>query len=149
FNTQISAQEVVLSLKGERIRMRWTGASREASLDGVDLLPGVSNYYVGRDPAQWKTGIPQYGRVRVEKLYPGIGLVYYGNGGALEYDLEIEPGADPRQIRMAFDGARRVSVNQAGDLLIATNTGDLVQHRPLVYQLFGGKRVEVGSRYRL
>jgi hypothetical protein len=31
--------------------------------------------------------------------------VFYWNGGHLEYDFAVAPGADPRQIRLQIDGA--------------------------------------------
>src|SRR5580700_1295406 len=52
--------------------------------EGLDLLPGKSNYFIGKQPANWIAGIPQYGRVGVNSIYPGMDLVYYGNGGQLE-----------------------------------------------------------------
>src|SRR5207244_3937992 len=48
------------------VRMQLVGASASAAAIGLDPLPGVSNYFVGSDPAQWRTGVRGYGRVRFE-----------------------------------------------------------------------------------
>src|SRR5262245_22313602 len=48
-----------------------------------NLLPGVSNYFLGEDPRAWRTGVPHYARVRYENIYPGVDLVYYGAAGRL------------------------------------------------------------------
>jgi hypothetical protein len=45
-------------------------------------------------------------------------LVFRGSEGAFEYDFLIAPNADPSRIRMRFDGARALSVNAQGDLLV-------------------------------
>jgi hypothetical protein len=38
-------------------------------------LPGVSHYYLGADPARWRTHVPQFAAVRLPALYDGIGAV--------------------------------------------------------------------------
>jgi len=35
-------------------------------------------------------------------VYPGIDVVYYGQGQNLEYDFEVAPGADASRIACAF-----------------------------------------------
>ena len=81
----------------ESVQMRLAGANPNASVTGADRLPGKSNYFLGNDPAKWRTGVPQFARVRYENIYPGINLVFYGNQGHLEYDFQVAPGADPAQ----------------------------------------------------
>ena len=49
--------------------------------------------------------IPTYAQVQYQDVYPGIGLVYYGNQQQLEYDFHVAPEADPSQIRLRFAGA--------------------------------------------
>ena len=77
----------------------------------MDQLPGIVNYFIGDDPAKWRTNIPTYAKVQYQDVYPGIDLAYYGNQGQLEYDLIVAPGADPNQIRLVFDGAEKIEVD--------------------------------------
>ena len=85
--------------------MRFDGANPKAEMVGLDPLPGIVNYLIGSDPSKWHTHIPTYQKVGYTNVYPGIDLVYYGHQGQLEYDLIVAPGADPTEIRLAFDGA--------------------------------------------
>jgi hypothetical protein len=55
----------------------------------VDQLPGTSNYFIGNDPAKWRTNVPTYAKVKYEEIYSGIDLVYYGNQRQLEYDFIV------------------------------------------------------------
>jgi hypothetical protein len=113
-------------------------------------LTARSNYFLGNDPAKWRTDIPEYARVRYAGVYPGIDLVYYGNGHALEHDFVVAPGANPAQIRFRIGGADRVLLDpRSGDLLLTTGTGTLRLHKPVTYQTIAGKRTEVASRYAL
>src|SRR6185312_8809427 len=117
--------------RGSRVAVTFPG-SRPVAPEALDPLPGRVNYLVGRQ-SEWRRNIPTYARVRYRGLYPGIDLVYYGRDGALEYDFAVAAGADPRQIRLAFPGARGLSLDAAGDLLVETAAGPMRHKRPVVY----------------
>lgn len=61
----------------------------------------------------------------------------------------MAPGANPAAIGIRFEGAKKLSVDAAGDLLIATTVGELRQRRPLAYQEAEGERRSVAARYVL
>ncbi len=87
------------------VQMSLVGASASAAAIGMDELPGKTNYFIGYDPAKWRTNIPTFGRVKFTRVYPGVDLVYYGNQRQLEYDFVVAPGADAGQIKLSFAGA--------------------------------------------
>ncbi len=111
---------------------------------GQDILPGTANYFIGNDPSGWQTGLPTYGRVSYEGVYPGIDLVYYGHQRELEYDFVLAPGADAGKIALSFRGASP-RIDAAGDLMLA----DARFHKPIVYQMDGARKVFVKGRYTL
>jgi hypothetical protein len=131
------------------VRMRLVGANRHPELTGLDPLPGTSNYFIGNDPERWQRDVPHYARVKSAGVYPGVDLVYYGNQRQLEYDFVVAPGADPSRIALAFDGVRTLSLDPHGNLVLGTSQGDLVQHKPVIYQDIGGTRRPVVGRYVL
>ena len=57
----------------------------------------MSNYILGQNPAQWRTGIPHYSAVKAARLYKGIDAVYHLGEGRLEFDLRIAPHANPER----------------------------------------------------
>jgi hypothetical protein len=129
-------------------RMQLVGAKTARRISGEERLAGVTNYLKG--PAGgWKTGIPNFARVRYEQVYAGVDLVYYGNGPHLEYDFIIAPGANPSSIRLRFAGALGLRVAGNGDLLFRVGTRELRQPKPVAFQTIDGKRFEVTARYRL
>jgi hypothetical protein len=143
----------VLSLRapdaqtGAVVRMEIAGADGHASVSGAEQLPSVSHYYVGRDPAQWHTQIPNYAKVRYAGVYPGVDLVYYGNQQQLEYDFIVAPGADPNAIAIDFKGVDSLTVNEAGDLVLSAGGGSFVQRKPVIYQDVDGERRIVAGGY--
>jgi hypothetical protein len=133
------------------LRMNLMGANQAAKVEGAEELPGTSNYFIGNDPSQWRTNVPNYSRVKYESVYPGVDLVYYGNQGQLESDFIVRAGQNAAAIRLRFEGARRVRINHDGDLDITMHSGNVVLGKPVVYQKSEGqaeKRI-VAGRYTL
>ena len=144
-----------LALKGEQgkrgaaIRLAFAGANARARASGLERKPGSVSYLKG-ERSEWRGGIPTYGRVQYESIYPGIDLAWYGtNGGRLEYDFLLAPGADPDRIALRIEGAERVSLTSRGAVRIETAAGSVTQRPPVAYQQLGGQRRPVESRYRL
>ena len=133
--------------KSAVVRMTLVQANPQSQAAGHDALPGKSNYFIGNDPAKWRTNIPTYAKVRYEGVYPGVDLVYYGNQGQLEYDFVVAPGADPRLVTLAFEGAREVHIDARGELVLGVEGGEVRQHKPVVYQEVAGVKQEVAGRY--
>lgn len=126
--------------------LRLVGArDRELAVRGERRQPGVIDELVGPRKA-WKTGIASFGRVRYPKVYPGVDLVFHGDRRKLEYDFEVRPGADPRQIGVRFTGAQP-RLRPDGSLALRTRVGTVVQHAPRVYQRVDGRQRTVAGRY--
>jgi hypothetical protein len=143
--------------------MKLVGANPQAKVTGLEELPGKSNYFIGNDPKKWRTNVPNYAKVKYADVYPGVDLVYYPNRRQLEYDFVVQPGADPRSIQLAINsdgqvGSRQkavgsesdvgaglappdrppqaaaLHVNADGDLVVGTDGGEVIFHKPVVYQ---------------
>jgi VCBS repeat-containing protein len=136
------------SATADVLAMHLVGAAAAPAL-GLDPLAGHSNYLIGDDPAAWHTDVPTYGRVEYDNVYPGIDLVYYGNQRQLEYDFVLGPGADPRAIDLAFEGAPGMALDDRGDLVLHTAGGDVVEQAPVVYQEGGAGPEAVAGHYVL
>ena len=131
------------------LRLKLEGAQTNPASEGLEPLAGISNYFIGKDPAQWHRNIPQYSKVATRGLYPGVDMVYYGNQGKLEYDFVVQPGTDPASIRMRIEGAQKVQVNDQGDMELTTAEGKVVFQAPSVYQGEAGEKNELKGRYKL
>src|SRR5579871_3521475 len=131
------------------LRLKLEGAAGNPSFEGQSPLPGVSNYFLGRDRSQWRRNVPQYGKVVVTGVYPGVDMAYYGNQGRLEYDFIVGAGTDSSVVHLKYEGAKAARVNAGGDLELDTDQGTLRFLAPRVYQEQGGSQTPVEGRYRL
>jgi hypothetical protein len=118
------------------VEMTLQGANRNSDMAATEELPGHSNYFIGKDPSRWRRNIAQFARVVSREVYPGIDLAFYGKQGRLEYDFDVNPGADPGQIEIAFKGAKNLHIAGNGDLVLAVDGGELRFAAPQVYQKF-------------
>src|ERR1700693_2117509 len=148
----LASTEAVLDAGPSRkptVRMKLLRSNARASIEGMDPLPGKSNYFIGKNPKSWRSNVTNYAKVRYQNVYPGVDLVFYGNGSQLEYDFVVAAGADPRAIALTFSGAGSISVDKGGDLALATDNGEIVQRKPVVWQQIGAKRKQIAVRYAL
>jgi len=130
------------------VRLRLLGANLQANVEGVQPLPGKSNYFTGNAPASWRTNIPHYARVRYRDIYAGVDLVYYGNDGRLESDFIIGPGANPNNLKLAVEGAS-ARIDAQGNLVLAIAKDDIRLLKPVVYQEVNGRRLQIGAAYQI
>jgi hypothetical protein len=131
------------------LRMSFPGANRKPRVEGRNELPGKANYFRGKDPAKWRSNVPTFAQVHYQDVYPDIDLVYYGNQRELEYDFVVRPGGDPASIALAFEGADKLEVDAAGDLVLHANHETIRQRKPIIYQEIDGVRREIAGDYHL
>ncbi len=133
YSLLLTARGPSFHVGNERVNLSLLHSNRSPAIEALDPLPARTDFFVG-DRRNWRSSIPTYSRVRYSQVYPGIDVVYYGRQNQLEYDFVLAPGADPRAIRLKFEGARRVRLSASGDLIVTTRDSQLVQHLPAIYQ---------------
>ncbi len=118
---------------GRRVDVSLPGSNASATIVPLDRMTTRTDYFLG-DRQNWRANVPSYGRIRYAGVYPGVDVVYYGNRSQLEYDFVLQPGADPKAIRMQFGGASCLSVSSDGDLVVESGGERIVQKKPVIYQ---------------
>ncbi|MEZ5428168.1 MAG: SBBP repeat-containing protein [Pyrinomonadaceae bacterium] len=134
--------------KAIAVFMKLAGAGENVISAGSEKLPHKTNYFKG-EKSDWRTDIPNFKQVRMEDVYQGIDTVWKGReNGSIQYDFIVEPNADPNQIEWRIEGAKAISINENGDLLIETEFGTIKQEKPFTFQENSeGLRREVESRF--
>ena len=132
----------------EVIRLKSIGSNPNPEVTGLDELPAKSNYLIGNDPSKWSTDVSNYAKVKLEDVYPGIDLIYYGNQRQLEYDWIVAPGADPRTIKFKVESEAELKIDNRGNLIL-DEKGELRLNRPFIYQRREGSHREIAGRYIL
>ena len=143
----LGPQRAIVQVHGTQpIRIELERANPASVAEPLDPLAVRSNYFVGRDPARWRRDVPNFSRVRYRSVWPGIDLVYYGNGDRLEFDFIVAPGANPRAIGFRVESAEGVRLDANGDLILGEGVR---QHKPRVYQETPDGRKSIAGRYAI
>jgi hypothetical protein len=127
------------------LSMGLVGANPNARVNGLEDLPGKSNYFIGNNPKKWRTNVSNYAQVKYQNIYPGVDLIYYGKQGQLEYDFVVQPGTDPSRILLdistettaarGYSRTAALHIANNGDLVIAAEGGEVILQKPVVFQL--------------
>ncbi len=142
-------RELQPSIRSSAVRMNLLGASFQQKATGEEPQSGKANYFTGNDPSKWQRDVPMYGKVRMNGVYPGVDLVYYGRQGALEYDFVVAPDADAAAIKLSFDGSKP-TLAANGDLVLPVDGGPEVRfNKPVVYQIVAGVRHPVDGSFAI
>ena len=132
------------------VRLKFVDSSTPAAIVGRGRLPGISNYFLGNDPKQWHTNVPNYSAVQYRGIYSGVDAVFHGDNRQLEVDFDVAPGTDPRAIALEVEGAQRMRLNPKGDVVLRIDgKRDLLLGKPHVYQESPQGRREVASNFVL
>ena len=125
------------------LRLEFPGA-RSVSPEAQAPTKTVVSYFQDQ-----QSGLGTYSRIVYNDLWPGIDLIYRISESRLKYEFLVAPGADPGVIRLRWNGAESLSLNEDGSLKIATPVRDLTDPSPTTYQTIAGERVVVASAYQL
>ena len=127
--------------------MTFVGASPDVDVRGVDKLQPYVNFFLGNDPKRWRSRVPTFGSVMLEGVYEGVDMELHRRQGRLEYDFILAPGVDPGVVKVRFDGALSIELDQDGVLSCQTAVGILRQSPPVAFhRLDDGTRESVECR---
>ena len=133
----------------DEVGMRLVGAFK-APVVGLEEVPGTVNYFIGKDPGKWKTGIRTFRKVIYKGIYPGIDEIFYGSEQQLEYDFIVSPGANSSAIKLRFKGPKVLTIDGQGNLGLRMESGGEIRlHKPVAYQDTTTGRQEITARYTL
>jgi hypothetical protein len=106
----LASTETVLDAgpsKKSALRMKLLRSNSKASIEAMDPLPGKSNYFIGKNPKSWRSNVTNYAKVKYRNVYPGVDLVYYGNGSQLEYDFVVAAGGRKPRVWQQAGGTKK------------------------------------------
>lgn len=129
------------------IKVTFPGYNLSSDISAIDEFVNKTNYFIGSDPTKWATDVSQFKSISYQEIYPGIDLDYYFNGENLEYDFKVSPGVSPDVIRMKYEGVNSISIDANDNLVISTDFGDLIEQKPIAYQIDNEMQIKVSGQY--
>jgi uncharacterized protein (TIGR03437 family) len=147
FATRAAGQSVIIRpdrMELDGVTLRFVHPSKNARLEGLGI--SAPSTYITRGQTR---SFRQYPKAGIRHVYPGIDVAFYGSPRQLEYDLDLARGATPDRIRIQVGGARGIRLDEQGNLVVDTRSGELLQLAPRVFQTGHGVRREIAAKYML
>lgn len=122
-----------------RMDMILEGANINAPLQWQDADNYYETYYTsqtGENGAIAHT----YRKLVYTDIYPGIDWILYVQQNTVKYDFILHPGADPKQIKMRYEGATNLELNN-GALTATTPYGSITEDAPYSYNAENNEQV--------
>ncbi|TKT91641.1 gliding motility-associated C-terminal domain-containing protein [Dyadobacter frigoris] len=104
------------------------------------------NYFLGNDKSKWAGNAGAFEEVIYENIYKGIDLRIYIYDTKLKYEFIVHPLADASQIKLKYEGATDISVNESGQTIVKTSVGEFKEAQPYSFQTINNKTQDVASR---
>ncbi len=80
------------------------------------------------------TRIQSFKEVQFSSIYPGVHLKFTRDWG-FKYEFIVEPFANPAQIKLYWEGADALRIDEAGNWRAHTSVGELIEEKPFAYQI--------------
>ncbi|MBL4862803.1 MAG: gliding motility-associated C-terminal domain-containing protein [Crocinitomicaceae bacterium] len=130
------------------IRSKFKGSSWSGVSEVLDSSTFYNNYFIGNDKSKWKSNLYCYSRLSLVNFYDGIDLIMDGRNQGLKYSLVVEPGVDPNQIVMHYEGQDALFVDDEGNLHVTNRFGEIIEKTPLAW-VEGDKRAMVDVKFQV
>jgi len=129
-------------------KMKFLSSNEDVNLKGnkntVNPQFGVRNY-ITKDGMIKDVGY--FKEIKYESLWNNIDALFHNSGEGMKYDFIVSPGGKPKDIKIALDGVKNLTVNKKGELSFVSSLGKLLKGAPHTYQIINGKKIIVSSAY--
>ena len=136
------------SLKSALIQQKFLGSKRDKVRSTEGRSAHYYNYFLGNDSTKWTHDVHAYSKVEYQHFYDDIHLLWESEKNALKYSFFVEPGANPNEIRWSYSGEFASIRIRDGRLILKTVIGEIIEQRPIAYQLIDGKKIPVSCSFK-
>ena len=135
--------QATLGYTQHRVDMLFVGADPNVEIVKGEKIPGNIHFYL--DQRNGIRDVGSYKTVTYKNLYPHIDAVFYELPTGLKYDIVLHEGARIEDVKIAYDGAKKVQL-EGDKVLVETSYKTLEEHIPLAY-INGNKDMPVKVAY--
>ncbi len=120
------------NLTSYRVDIEYIGSNDNFKLIGKNCNRTISNFYSNKNNEYIVA--KSYKDIVYKNIYNEIDLKYYFKHDQLKCDYLIQPNTDYKQIKIKIKGAKKIYLNNVGDLIITTPFGNISEQKPVAFQ---------------
>lgn len=130
------------------LKVQFLDANKNAEVKPSQETSEYYNFFLGNDKSKWASGAKGFFSINYNDIYPGIDAVINGVECQLEYSFYLKPNADPKQIRMKYNGVEDMFIQQ-GDLHVVSSISTFIEFQPQAYSIVNGLKQIVECGFKL
>lgn len=146
-HSKTASPKIPQSLRAHAWKLQFLEAL-PTSPEGKNPLNGSTHFYLGEDAEKWATNCEGFKEVTWNELYPGIDLRLYSKDFLMKYDLIVKPAAEVSQIKWHYQGIETPKLRN-GRIIVSSNVNEVIEQKPISYQIIGGQKRIIRSTYTL
>jgi gliding motility-associated-like protein len=135
-------------LRSHAFRVSFLDALTLPEVKGKNITPDKCHFFIGNNKSSWASNVSSYREVYYSNLYAGIDLQVLGLQNSLKYNFIVAPNISPDNIRLFYEGLEDLSLVN-GSLVMRTSLNEMVEQKPVAYQVVNGQKVEVPCKFVL
>ena len=106
------------------------------------------NFYKGNLPAKWHTNLKSFESITYQNIYPSIDWRIESLLQTVKHSFILKPGSDPNNIKINYSHTEAMRIEK-GNLIISSSVGQIIEQKPLAYQIINNDTVLVECNYVL
>jgi gliding motility-associated-like protein len=135
-------------IRTHAFRVNFLNSSGLTETKGSSMSPDYCNFFLGKDKSKWVGHANNYREINYSNLYRGIDLQVLGMENSMKYNFIVAPNVSADVIQLSYEGLEEIFLKQ-GALFLRTSFNEIVEQKPVAYQMIGGRKVEVPCKFVL
>ena len=133
---------------GVALELSFTNANTNLLPEGVSQQEGYHHFFKGNDSLMWQNGVPHFKELKYNSVWQGVDLEISAGDDGLKMNWLLDSPEHVSSIRLHWEGAESLEIDESGNLLIHHALGTLTDLAPIAYQEIDGVVIPVNCTYK-
>ncbi|MBI3510305.1 MAG: gliding motility-associated C-terminal domain-containing protein [Bacteroidetes bacterium] len=119
----------------EKINIIFQDANTSSELVASEKVSWYSNYVVKDGDREHSIDeIPGFTKLTYKEIYPHIDIEFiFHSSEGIKYSIIVHPGGDISNVKMDWNGMKKMDLEASGDVHVQTMFGEIVDHAPSTF----------------
>lgn len=133
--------------QGTVIKMKLIGSVMNSDIKGISAESHTKNFFMGNDRSKWIKNLKEFKIVEYNEVYDNIDMRLSLDNSFPRYDFIVKPGANPGDIKLAFEGGGNLTIDNESGMAFSTEIGTIRNGKIYAYQNINGQKIEVECNF--
>ena len=138
-----------ITFKEKLVELRFVDALEVKEIEKKGATEHFYNFFIGKDKSKWASNVRGFQEFILKELYAGIDLRFIEQEKQIKYEFIVAPEVDASQVKLKYSYQDELKIDRAGNLIIKTELGNIIEEKPYAYQIINGSIVEIPCEYKL